>query len=137
MLLRDEKGNAMALQDNVLYTTEHEWVRIADKQATIGITTYAQDQLGEIVYVDLPEVGEFYSMGESFGEVESVKSVSELLMPLAGSISAINEELEETPDLVNTDSFGQGWIAVIDLSEEVVMDDLMDEGAYADFCDGV
>jgi len=123
----------MASPHDRLYTNDHEWMDFGEPSCKVGITDFAQDQLGEIVYVDLPEVGDTFEAGEPFGEVESVKSVSELLMPIAGKVVEINEELAEAPDLVNSDCYGDGWLIKIehgdgDLSE------LMDNDAYDTFC---
>jgi len=123
----------MANPSDRLYTSDHEWIADTGSVSVIGITDFAQDQLGEIVYVDLPEVGESFAAGESFGEVESVKSVSELLMPIPGTVEEINEELADAPDLVNSDCYGDGWLIKIS-HEDVDMSELMDSDAYNVFC---
>jgi len=123
----------MPSPQDLLYTNDHEWVKLGDSTSTVGITDFAQDQLGEIVYVDLPEVGSVFAVGEAFGEVESVKSVSELLMPVSGTVIAINEELADAPDLVNSDCYGDGWLVTIEQGEGD-LSSLMDFDAYDTFC---
>jgi len=123
----------MANPNDRLYTTDHEWIAEKEPVSVIGITNFAQDQLGEIVYVDLPEVGDSFSAGEPFGEVESVKSVSELLMPITGTITEVNEELADAPDLVNSDCYGDGWLIKVEFSN-ADLSELMDGDAYSDFC---
>jgi glycine cleavage system H protein len=116
-----------------LYTTDHEWVKQDESQCLIGITDFAQDQLGEIVYVDLPEVGDSFEAGQSFGEVESVKSVSELLMPIPGLVIEANEELQDAPDLVNSDCYGDGWLIKVEYGD-ADLSELMDNDAYGEYC---
>jgi len=118
------------LPDDVKYTKDHEWAKLSDGIVTIGINDYAQDQLGEIVFVELPEVGDSFSKGDEFGSVESVKAVSEIYIPISGEIVQINEGLEEAPELVNESCYEKGWLIKVkpdDLSE---MDTLMDKTAY-------
>lgn len=108
------------LPDDVRYTETHEWVKIEDDTVRIGISDYAQDQLGDIVFVELPKVGDTFGMGEEFGTVESVKAVSELYVPLSGEVLSINTELEDAPELVNQDPYNDGWMIEMrpdDLSE--------------------
>lgn len=112
------------------YDREHEWVRMDGDVATIGISDFAQDQLGEVVYVDLPSVGDVVSTGESFGEVESVKSVSELFAPIGGEIVAVNSELDDAPELVNNDSYGDGWMIKVKVDNLSEVDALMDADSY-------
>ncbi len=112
------------------YDREHEWVRMDGDVATIGISDFAQDQLGEVVYVDLPSVGDVVSTGESFGEVESVKSVSELFSPVSGEIVGINNELDDAPELVNNDSYGDGWMVKVKVDNLSEVDALMDADSY-------
>ncbi len=122
--------------EDVKYTKDHEWAKLDDGIVTIGLSDYAQDQLGEIVFVELPEVGDSFSKGDEFGSVESVKAVSEVYLPISGEIVAINEALEDAPELVNEDCYEGGWIIRVkpgDLSE---MDDLMDKAAYLDMLKG-
>jgi glycine cleavage system H protein len=115
------------------YTAEHEWVRVADGSRTvrIGITDYAQEALGDVVYVSLPEVGTAVAPGAAFGEVESTKSVSDVFAPLPGTISARNEALDQQPDLINSDPYGEGWVVEIELTEDADLDSLLDAGAYS------
>jgi glycine cleavage system H protein len=112
------------------YDREHEWVRLEGDVATIGISDFAQDQLGEVVYVDLPSVGEAVSTGESFGEVESVKSVSELFSPVSGEIVEVNEALEDAPETVNEDCYNAGWMIKVKLEDAAEVEALMDADDY-------
>lgn len=112
------------------YSEEHEWVVVEGNQALVGITEFAQDQLGEVVYVDLPEVGATYSAGDSFGEVESVKSVSELFLPVSGEIVEINDALDAQPETINSDPYDAGWMIKIELSDPSELDNLMDAATY-------
>lgn len=112
------------------YDREHEWVRLEGDVATIGISDFAQDQLGEVVYVDLPSVGEAVSTGESFGEVESVKSVSELFSPVSGEIVEVNEALEDAPETVNEDCYNAGWMIKVKLEDAGEVEALMDADDY-------
>lgn len=101
---------------NVYYTEEHEWIEVLkDDKVRIGITEFAQEELGDIVYVELPEVGDEFDDGEEFGSVESVKSVSAIMTPLAGTVTAVNEALEDEPELVNDDAMGEGWLIELSL----------------------
>ncbi|WP_333619020.1 glycine cleavage system protein GcvH [Dietzia sp.] len=105
--------------DQLRYTEEHEWIeKISSNRVRIGITEYAQEKLGDIVYVQLPDVGSETQTGEPFGEVESPKSVSDLFAPLTGSVVEINSELESSPELINSDAFGEGWIIVLEVADE-------------------
>ncbi len=113
------------------YSKEHEWVRMEkDGTATIGITHYAQEQLGDVVYVDLPEKGKALIQFKKFGEIESVKAVSDLFAPVSGEIAAVNAGLKETPELVNTDPYGKGWMLKVKLRDKVELNNLMDSQAY-------
>ena len=115
------------------YTSEHEWVRDnEDGTATIGITDFAQSELGDIVFVDLEEEGFEFDKDDVFGTVEAVKTVSELFAPVAGKIVAVNEELEDEPELVNTDPYGQGWMVKIELNDSSELQNLMSADAYED-----
>lgn len=118
--------------DDVRYTAEHEWVRATDGSNTvrIGITDYAQEALGDIVYISLPEVGATVSAGAAVGEIESTKSVSDLYAPVAGTVVARNEALDTTPELVNSDPYGEGWIVEIELAEGADVDALLDAATY-------
>lgn len=115
------------------YDREHEWVRMDGDVATIGISDFAQDQLGEVVYVDLPSVGDIVSAGDSFGEVESVKSVSELFSPVGGEIVEVNSALDDAPEAVNTDSYGDGWMIKVKVDSLSEVDALMDADDYEAF----
>ncbi|PZU48684.1 MAG: glycine cleavage system protein GcvH [Arsenicicoccus sp.] len=117
--------------DDLRYTTDHEWVRdLGDGVVRVGITSYAQDALGDVVYVSLPSVGDQVAPGDSCGEVESTKSVSDIYAPLAGQVTAANELLDATPELVNTDSYGEGWMYELTLTDTSVLDGLMDAQTY-------
>ncbi len=121
-------------QDNK-YSSEHEWVSpAADGVVTIGITDFAQSELGDVVYVDLPEVGSTFAAGDAIGAVESVKAASDVYTPVSGEIVEVNEELGNEPGTVNKDAFGSGWICKIRLSAPDELDGLMDAAAYSDFC---
>lgn len=115
------------------YDREHEWVRVEGDVAVIGISDFAQDQLGEVVYVDLPSAGDTVSAGDAFGEVESVKSVSELFTPVSGEIVEVNDMLDDAPETVNEDAYGDGWMIKIRLSDPAEVDGLMDADAYQAF----
>jgi glycine cleavage system H protein len=118
--------------DDLLYTAEHEWVRVSEGSAAVrvGITDYAQSALGDVVYVSLPDVGAQVGAGAAFGEVESTKSVSDLYAPLAGVVTARNEQLQQTAELINSDPYGAGWIVELEPSDAADLDALLDPGAY-------
>lgn len=119
------------------YTQEHEWIRTeGDGPATIGITVHAQDALGDVVFVDLPEVGRRYAKGEVAGVVESVKAAADVYMPLDGEVTEVNESLRADPSLANTDPLGQGWFFKVRLEQPGELDALMDETAYGAFAKG-
>ena len=118
------------LPDDCLYTREDEWVRPEGSKVTIGITDYAQDQLGDIVFVELPEVGTTLSLGETFGVIESVKAVSDLFAPVSGSVVETNGELGEAPDAINSSCYADGWMLVVELSDPDELDSLMSPEAY-------
>ena len=120
----------MNFPDTIRYTSEHEWIRVEGDEAFVGITDYAQSELGEIVFVDVPTIGETVAQGEVFGSVEAVKTVSDLNMPATGEVLAFNEELEAHPELVNEDPYGAGWMVRIRLSDPSELDSLMDASAY-------
>ncbi|MEM7337528.1 MAG: glycine cleavage system protein GcvH [Actinomycetota bacterium] len=121
----------MEAPEDLRYSTDHEWVRTeAGNRVRIGITEYAQDALGEIVYVDLPAVGATVEVGASFGEVESTKSVSDLFAPVTGTVVEINQDLVETPERVNEDPYGDGWICIVELNSGSNLEHLMDASAY-------
>jgi glycine cleavage system H protein len=114
------------------YTAEHEWVRVSDGSAAVrvGITDYAQEALGDVVYVSLPEVGTTVSAGSACGEIESTKSVSDLYAPLSGKITARNEALDDQPELINSDAYGEGWLIEIEPADDADFDSLLDAAAY-------
>ncbi len=116
--------------DDLLYHAEHDWARIDDGEAVLGITWYAQDALGEVVFFDPPLVGTVLSQGEPYAEVESVKAVSDVIAPLSGEIVAVNEELGENPGAVNEDPYGEGWLVRVRLTDASECDALMDAEAY-------
>jgi glycine cleavage system H protein len=120
----------MSYPDDLRYSKEHEWVRVQDSRATIGITSFAADELGDIVFVELPEVGATLSQFAPFGVVESVKAVSDLFAPIAGEVLEVNDALRDAPELLNSDPFGEGWIARIALADPGELDVLMDADAY-------
>ena len=119
----------MAYPADLKYTKDHEWIRIAGDTAEIGITDYAQEQLGDVVYVDLPEVGQALSAGDSFGSIESVKAVSELFSPMSGEVTAVNQQLKEHPEIVNTQPHDT-WMVRIRLTDTGAQDGLLDSGQY-------
>ena len=121
----------MSYPDDLRYSKEHEWVRVEDGRATIGITSFAADELGDIVFIELPEVAATLSQFGTFGVVESVKAVSDLYSPISGEVVEVNETLRDKPELLNTDPFGEGWIARVTLSDAAEVDALMDAAAYA------
>lgn len=125
----------LILPDDLGYTKEHEWARIEDDLVVIGISDYAQDQLGDIVFVEMPEEGDSFSAGEEFGTLESVKAVSELYIPVSGEVVAINEELEDSPELLNRDPYGN-WLIKIQPDELEEMDELMDHDSYLKMLEG-
>lgn len=118
------------------YAEDHEWARLEGNEVRIGINDYAQDQLGDIVYVELPQVGDTFEKGDEFGTVESVKAVSELYMPLGGEVVAVNEDLEDSPELVNQEPYEGGWMILVKPDDEGELDDLMTKAAYLDMLKG-
>lgn len=120
----------MNVPDDLRYSSDHEWVRVEDGRFRIGITDYAQDALGDVVYVQVPEVGAEVSAGDTFGEVESTKSVSEIYAPVQGVVVEVNPELETAPELVNSDPYGAGWIALVEPVDLRSVEDLLTPEAY-------
>lgn len=116
--------------EDLLYHSEHDWARIDDDTATLGITWYAQDALGEVVFFDPPEIGTAIAAGEQYAEVESVKAVSDVIAPLSGEIIEVNDTLSSTPESINDDPYGDGWMVKIRLSDPSEKDALMDASAY-------
>ena len=120
----------MNLPENLKYTKEHEWIRVEDNIAIIGITDFAQGELGDIVFVEVETEGETLSKGETFGTVEAVKTVSDLFMPVSGELIAFNTALEDSPELINKDAYGAGWMIKVKMSDASELDQLMDVDAY-------
>lgn len=116
--------------DNLKYHKEHTWVKVSGKKATVGITDYAQDALGDIVYIDLPEADTEVEAGTEMSEIESTKATSAVIAPVSGTIIEANEKLADSPEIINEDPYGKGWIAVIEMSSESEPEDLMDAGDY-------
>jgi glycine cleavage system H protein len=124
------------MDEAIRCTSEHEWVRVEEGLAVVGLTDYAQSELGDIVYVELPEVGARFEKGEVFGTIESVKSVSDIYSPISGEVKEANSELEAHPELVNQDPYHQGWIVKLDMDDPSEMDDLMTDAEYEEFISG-
>jgi glycine cleavage system H protein len=124
------------LPDDLRYSREHEWVRVEGSTAVIGITSFAADELGDIVYVELPEVGAQLTQFGSFGVVESVKAVSDLFAPVSGAVAEVNADLRASPELLNSDPFGAGWIARVTLADAAELEKLLDAAAYAELTAG-
>lgn len=120
----------MLIPEDLHYSTEHEWVRVADGVATVGITDFAQEHLGDVVYVELPEVGASITASDTVCEIESTKSVSEIYAPVSGTVHAVNERLREQPELVNRDPYGEGWIMQVALAQDSGLDALLDAAGY-------
>lgn len=120
----------MNFPDNIRYTSEHEWIRVEGNEAFVGITDYAQSELGEIVFIDVPTLGETVAQGDVFGSIEAVKTVSDLNMPVSGEVLEINGALDAAPELVNNDPYGEGWIIRISVKDASELDKLMDAAAY-------
>ena len=125
----------MEVPENLLYTQEHEWIRVDKNNATVGITQFAQDQLGDIVFVELPEVGTVIEKETPFGVVESVKTVSDLYAPISGTVKAVNQDLESSPEQVNNAPYGSGWIIEIEISDKNELEKLMSPEKYIEQCD--
>lgn len=123
----------MNFPENLKYSKDHEWIMVDGDKATVGITEFAQSELGEIVYVDVATEGETIDKNEVFGSIEAVKTVSDLMMPVKGEVLEFNEKLEDTPELVNSDPYGDGWIIKISIDDVAELDDLLDASAYKDF----
>jgi glycine cleavage system H protein len=119
--------------EDLSYTKDHEWVRLKEDQATVGITDHAQDQLGDVVYVELPKVGDKFEVSEPFGSVESVKAVSEIYMPLSGTVLEVNESLNDSPEQVNEDPYGDGWMIVVKIDNPAQVDGLLSAAEYEDY----
>jgi glycine cleavage system H protein len=126
----------LTFPEDVKYTKSHEWAKIDGDTVTMGLSDYAQDQLGEIVFVELPEEGDTFDQGDEFGSVESVKAVSEIYLPISGEIVGVNEDLEDAPELVNTDCYAGGWMVKIKPEDPSQLDELMDKAAYLEMLKG-
>jgi len=121
----------MRIPDDLRYSKDHEWVRAESTTARVGITDFAQDALGDVVYVALPDVGATFDAGAAIGEVESTKSVSEVYAPVSGTVVAVNEALREAPEVLNADPYGEGWICEIEVADAAQLEALLDAAAYA------
>ena len=126
----------MNLPEELRYSSDHEWIRVDGNRITLGITDYAQDALGDVVFVDVPQVGAAVSAGTSFSEVESTKSVSDMYAPVAGSVATVNDALADNPALVNDDPYGDGWLIDVDVDDIGALDELMDPAAYRELTEG-
>lgn len=127
----------MEFPKGLRYSTEHEWVLVEnDNGAVIGISDFAQSELGDVVYVEAPELGEKVSKDDPFGTVESVKAVSDLYAPVSGEVTEVNDALPDTPELINDDPYGEGWIIKVAMSDPGELDDLMSAEEYAAYCEG-
>ncbi|MCY4561581.1 MAG: glycine cleavage system protein GcvH [Flavobacteriaceae bacterium] len=122
----------MKIPSELQYTKDHEWIKIQGEYAFVGITDYAQSMLGDVVYVDIERPDEFLESGEVFGVVEAVKTVADLFMPVDGEIIEVNSALSESPELVNSDPYGQGWIIRVKISDDISTDHLIDSAAYSE-----
>jgi len=120
----------LTFPEDLRYASDHEWLQPGTGACRVGISDYAQDQLGDIVFVELPKVGESFAAGARFGTVESVKAVSELFLPVAGTVAEVNTSLEESPELVNTDPYGKGWMVAVTPADPAQVQALMDKAAY-------
>ncbi len=122
----------MNIPDNLKYTKDHEWIKIDGNEALIGITDYAQNELGDIVFIEVETEGETLEKEETFGTIEAVKTVSDLFMPVSGDVLEFNEALEQSPEIVNNDPYGDGWIIKVKIADPSELDDLLDAAAYKD-----
>lgn len=123
------------IENDLLYTNDDEWIRVDGDEATVGVSDYAQDSLSDIVYLELPDVGESFEEGESFGVIESVKAAADLYMPVSGEVVAVNEDLMDEPEVVNSDPYGEAWMVRVRMSDKSELEDLMDADAYRAYCD--
>jgi len=126
----------MNIQENLKYTKDHEWILVEGEEAIIGITDFAQSELGDIVFVEIETVGETLEREEVFGTIEAVKTVSDMFMPVSGEVIAFNEDVESTPELVNEDPYGKGWLIKVKMSKLSELDDLMSSDAYRNMVEG-
>ena len=125
------------LPDDLRYSDDHEWVRMEDGIVRVGITDYAQDRLGDITFVEMPDVGAVFEEGKEFGTLESTKAASDMLIPIAGEIVAVNEQLEDSPELVNQSPYGDGWIVEVKPADVGELESLMDRGDYIKMLEGI
>ena len=123
------------IESDLLYTRDDEWIRMDGDVATVGVTDYAQDSLSDIVYLELPDAGDAYEEGDTFGVIESVKAAADLYMPVSGEITEVNEALVDEPEAVNEDPYGRAWMVRVRLSDKSQLDELMDADAYRAYCD--
>ena len=121
----------MNIPEDLIYTKEHEWIRVTEENAIVGITDFAQSQLGDIIFLELPDVGDKIIAGEPFGEIEAVKTVSELYAPVDGTVIEVNNNLEDFPEKVNQDCYGDGWLIKIKLENKIDKEDLLDHKQYS------
>jgi glycine cleavage system H protein len=121
------------IPDDLHYSKDHEWVRVDGNEAIVGITDHAQNQLGDVVYVELPKVGDEFAANEPFGSVESVKAVSEVFSPVSGEIAAVNTSLQDAPEKVNTEPYGEGWMIRVKMSKAGEVDSMLSAAEYEDF----
>lgn len=126
----------MDIPSDLRYSTDHEWARVEEGRVRIGITDYAQDALGDVVFVEVPEVGTKVERGTSFSEVESTKSVSEIYAPVSGTIAEVNAELADSPERLNDDPYGEGWICIIEPTDPAQLDELLDAEGYRALIEG-
>ena len=129
--------NELDVPDDLYYTEDHEWVRVKGENVTIGVSDYAQDQLGDIVFVEMPASGDQFKKGDEFGTVESVKAVAELYMPIGGEVIQANQALEDAPELLNQSPYAEGWIIEIKPEDASQLEAIMDKGAYLKMLGGV
>jgi glycine cleavage system H protein len=126
----------MDIPSDLRYSTDHEWARVEEGRVRVGITDYAQDALGDVVFVELPEVGIKVDRGASFSEVESTKSVSEIYAPVSGTVAEVNAELADSPERLNDDPYGEGWICIIEPTDPPQLDELLDAEGYRELIEG-
>ena len=119
--------------DNYKYHREHTWLKLSGKEATVGITDYAQKSLGDIVYIDLPEVDTEVEAHSELGEIESTKATSSIIVPVTGKVILVNDDLSDTPEIINEDPYGKGWIAVLEIEDNSELDDLLDASEYGKY----
>jgi glycine cleavage system H protein len=130
----NDQGENMNIPGDLKYTRDDEWIRVTGAEGEIGITDYAQDHLSDIVYVELPEVGKVVNRHDGIGTIESVKAAADIYSPVSGTVTAVNESLPDTPELVNQDPYGRAWMVRIELSNPSELDELMDAAAYQKYC---